>query len=56
MVEALRSFFSLTPQERWFLATVMAIFLVGLAVKYLRLRRLEPVPVPEPVEPVEEDP
>jgi len=40
----LRSWFALTPQERRYLAGVLAIAVVGLAARYIHLRTEKPEP------------
>jgi len=40
----LKAWFALTVQERWLLAGVLAVFLVGLAARYLHLRQESPEP------------
>ncbi len=47
-LKALRAWFILTPSERLFVAGALAIFLIGLVARYLHLRRLDAVPVPDP--------
>ena len=47
----LRSWFDLAPDERKFLAAILAIALVGLAARYVHLKNQKPEPVvPQGVE------
>ena len=42
-VRLLRPWFALTVQERWFIAGILAIVLVGLAARWAHLRGERPV-------------
>jgi hypothetical protein len=49
-IAAVRAWFILTVEERWFVAGVLAIFLIGLAARHTHLKRMEATPVPPPAE------
>ena len=53
-MKALRAWFVLTPEERRFVAGVLAIFLIGLIARHRHLRQMDARPVPDPLETTEE--
>lgn len=40
-----KGWFSLSRKEQWFIAGILALFLLGLAARHLHLRRQHPDPV-----------
>ncbi len=52
-VARLRAWFDLAPDERRFLAGILAIAVIGLTARYLHLRKEKPAPYPPESGPAE---